>query len=194
MENVMGGRAIERKSDRTRQRIFDAAMAIMSEKGYQGVTIRDICQRAEVSIGSFYRYFETKSDILRGMYENGDQLMQEEAPELADRPWMERIMVFIAKYAQLNIDTGLAAMRILYNPENTWFTQTRPMQQKLESLLAGAQEAVELATEPSAAELTELLFVCMRGMCYDWCISNGEYDLKERMTRQMSLLMRAFIP
>ena len=150
----MGGRAIERKSDRTRQRIFDAAMAIMSEKGYQGVTIRDICQRAEVSIGSFYRYFETKSDILRGMYENGDQLMQEEAPELADRPWMERIMVFIAKYAQLNIDTGLAAMRILYNPENTWFTQTRPMQQKLESLLAGAQEAGELAVgQDTAANL-----------------------------------------
>ena len=54
-ENAMGGQAIQKKSDRTRQRIFEAAMAIMGEKGYQGVTVRDTCQRAEVSIGSFYR-------------------------------------------------------------------------------------------------------------------------------------------
>ena len=107
-------------------------MSVMAEKGYQGVTVRDICERAEVSIGSFYRYFETKPDILQGMYESGDQLMQEESPELAGRP--------------------------------------------------------------PAAELTELLFVCMRGMCYDWCISNGAYDLQERMTSQMSLLIRAFVP
>ena len=60
-------------------------MSVMAEKGYQGVTVRDICERAEVSVGSFYWYFETKPDILRGMYESGDQLMQEESPELAGR-------------------------------------------------------------------------------------------------------------
>jgi len=194
MENTMSEQTTQKKSDRTRQRIFEAAMSIMVEKGYQGVTIRDICERAEVSIGSFYRYFETKSDILRGMYETGDQLMQEENSELTNRPWLDRIMVFISKYAQLNMDTGLAEMKVLYNPENTWFTQTRPMQQKLESLISGAQRAGELTVKQSAAELTELLFVCMRGMCYDWCISNGEYNLKERMTYQMSLLMGAFFP
>ena len=162
----MGEQTMQKKSDRTRHRIFEAAMSIMVEKGYQGVTIRDICERAEVSIGSFYRYFETKSDILRGMYETGDQL---------------------------NMDTGLAEMKVLYNPENTWFTQTRPMQQKLESLISGAQRAGELTVKQSASELTEIFFICMRGMCYDWCISNGEYDLKERMTYQMSLLMGAFL-
>ena len=56
------------------------------------------------------------------------------------------------------------------------------------------KRAGELAGRPPAAELTELLFVCMRGMCYDWCISNGAYDLQERMTSQMSLLIRAFVP
>ncbi len=189
----MGEQTMQKKSDRTRHRIFEAAMSIMVEKGYQGVTIRDICERAEVSIGSFYRYFETKSDILRGMYETGDQFMQEEDSELTNRPWLERIMVFISKYAQLNMDTGLAEMKVLYNPENTWFTQTRPMQQKLESLISGAQRAGELTVKQSASELTEIFFICMRGMCYDWCISNGEYDLKERMTYQMSLLMGAFL-
>ena len=177
----MDGKNREKKSDRTRQRLAAAAIAAMTERGYQGVTIRDICERAGVSIGSFYRYFDTKSDVLREMYETGDE-----------RPWMERVSAFIDKYARLNTDTGLDAMRVLYNPENTWFTRVRPMQQKLEALLAGAQNAGELTAEYSASELTELFFVCMRGICYEWCISGGTYDLEQRMHHQMALLLRGF--
>ena len=65
----MDGKNREKKSDRTRQRLAAAAIAAMTERGYQGVTLRDICERAGVSIGSFYRYFDTKSDVLREMYE-----------------------------------------------------------------------------------------------------------------------------
>lgn len=189
----MDGKNREKKSDRTRQRLAAAAIAAMTERGYQGVTIRDICERAGVSIGSFYRYFDTKSDVLREMYETGDELMQHEDEALLARPWMERVSAFIDKYARLNTDTGLDAMRVLYNPENTWFTRVRPMQQKLEALLAGAQNAGELTAEYSASELTELLFVCMRGICYEWCISGGTYDLEQRMHHQMALLLRGFL-
>ena len=122
----MDGKNREKKSDRTRQRLAAAAIAAMTERGYQGVTIRDICERAGVSIGSFYRYFDTKSDVLREMYETGDELMQHEDEALLARPWMERVSAFIDKYARLNTDTGLDAMRVLYNPENTWFTRRTP--------------------------------------------------------------------
>ena len=189
----MDGKNREKKSDRTRQRLAAAAIAAMTERGYQGVTIRDICERAGVSIGSFYRSFDTKSDVLREMYETGDELMQHEDEALLARPWMERVSAFIDKYARLNTDTGLDAMRVLYNPENTWFTRVRPMQQKLEALLAGAQNAGELTAEYSASELTELFFVCMRGICYEWCISGGTYDLEQRMHHQMALLLRGFL-
>lgn len=54
------------------------------------------------------------------------------------------------------MDPGLAEMKVLYNPENTLFTQTRPMQQKSEYLISGARKAGELVDELTAAELTEL--------------------------------------
>lgn len=181
-----------KKADETRQKIFETAMHLMSEKGYQGATIRDICNCAGVSVGSFYRYFPAKSDILKEVYDAGDTLMENEDPELLSKCWLVRIEAFIAKYAKLNNDTGLATMRILYNPENKWFTLVRPMQHKLEELIFGAQSHAELTPSLSAKELTEILFVCMRGICYDWCISNGSYNLVERMTHQMSLLLSAF--
>lgn len=133
----MDGKNREKKSDRTRQRLAAAAIAAMTERGYQGVTIRDICERAGVSIGSFYRYFDTKSDVLREMYETGDELMQHEDEALLARPWMERVSAFIDKYARLNTDTGLDAMRVLYNPETRGLRACAQCSKSLKRCLPG---------------------------------------------------------
>lgn len=189
---MQSGSVKSKKSDVTRERIYHAAMDVMGERGYQGATIREICDRADVAVGSFYRYFPTKSDLFRGVFAFGDSLMQEESPELHGAPWMTRISAFIRKYAGLNADTGLTTLRILYNPENRWFAHTRTMQRRMEELIAGAQAAGELKSSPSAETITELLFICMRGICYDWCIADGAYDLEERMPEQMELILSAF--
>ena len=40
-----------RKTSETQQIIFDAAMSLMSEKGFQGTTIREICATAGIPVG-----------------------------------------------------------------------------------------------------------------------------------------------
>lgn len=56
----------------TRQRIFDSALTLMKAKGYQGATIRDICQKAGVAPSSFYSHFSSKSDLLQDIYARSD--------------------------------------------------------------------------------------------------------------------------
>lgn len=51
-----------RTSD-ARQRLMDAAYALICEHGYGAVTIDAICERAHVKKGSFYYFFESKSDL-----------------------------------------------------------------------------------------------------------------------------------
>jgi len=64
------------------------------------------------------------------------------------------------------------------------------MQTKLKSLLEGAVSAGELAAEPE--ELAQTLFILMRGMCYNWCITNGEYPLLERMPREIGRYLATY--
>lgn len=45
------------------ERLMDAAMALIWEQSYGAVTIDDICRRAAVKKGSFYYFFESKSDL-----------------------------------------------------------------------------------------------------------------------------------
>jgi AcrR family transcriptional regulator len=65
-----------RRSVETKQIIFDKAMAIMSEKGFQATTVREICAEANIPIGTFYNCYKSKVDILRMIYDAGDQYMR----------------------------------------------------------------------------------------------------------------------
>jgi AcrR family transcriptional regulator len=48
----------------TAQRIVDSAVQLAAAGGFQGVRLRDVAQHSGVSLGSVYRYFESKEDML----------------------------------------------------------------------------------------------------------------------------------
>jgi len=47
----------------TRQKLIDAALAVVSSKGLEATTIADITQAADVGVGSFYNHFNSKDEI-----------------------------------------------------------------------------------------------------------------------------------
>ena len=49
----------------TRDRLLDAAVAVFSEKGYEGARVSDIARRAGLTTGAIYASFRGKADLLR---------------------------------------------------------------------------------------------------------------------------------
>src|SRR5688572_17054001 len=45
------------------ERLMDAALDLIWEESYGAVTIDDICKRADVKKGSFYYFFDSKSEL-----------------------------------------------------------------------------------------------------------------------------------
>ncbi len=54
----------ERKQAERRARVVDAAMALAREGGYDAVQMREVSARADVALGTIYRYFSSKDEIL----------------------------------------------------------------------------------------------------------------------------------
>jgi TetR/AcrR family transcriptional regulator, cholesterol catabolism regulator len=47
-----------------RARVLDAALALAAEGGYDAVQMRDVASRAQVALGTIYRYFASKDHLL----------------------------------------------------------------------------------------------------------------------------------
>ena len=46
-------------------KLLDAAEELFTTQGFHGTSISDICKKAETAVGTFYIYFETKTDVYR---------------------------------------------------------------------------------------------------------------------------------
>ena len=61
-----------RKGEQTRARLLEAAKEIFEENGFLEARISDIAERAGLSHGSFYHYFDSKEQIFREVAETLD--------------------------------------------------------------------------------------------------------------------------
>jgi AcrR family transcriptional regulator len=57
----------ERRAAARRNQILDAAAGVFAEKGFARATTKEIANRADVSEGTIYNYFDSKEDLLIGM-------------------------------------------------------------------------------------------------------------------------------
>ncbi|MCP3871339.1 MAG: TetR/AcrR family transcriptional regulator [Gammaproteobacteria bacterium] len=55
------------KSERTRQRIIDAANQLFYRKGYNRTSFTDVVEEADVPRGNIYYYFKSKEEILKAV-------------------------------------------------------------------------------------------------------------------------------
>ena len=62
-----------RKGAQTRQRLLDAAKSVFEDSGFLEARISDIAERAGLSHGSFYHYFDSKEQIFREVAEAVDE-------------------------------------------------------------------------------------------------------------------------
>ncbi|MFZ4816624.1 MAG: TetR/AcrR family transcriptional regulator, partial [Phototrophicaceae bacterium] len=60
----------ERRQEKTRQAILDAALDIISEKGALNLSLREIARRIDYSPAGLYEYFAGKDEIIQAVCDN----------------------------------------------------------------------------------------------------------------------------
>lgn len=59
----------DRRRERTRAALIDAARVVFAERGTEAATIQEIADTADVAKGSFYNHFDSRADVLRAVVE-----------------------------------------------------------------------------------------------------------------------------
>lgn len=76
----------ERKKEETRRRIFEVAIELFRERGFQATTVDEITEKADVGRGTFFNYFPRKEAVLAYLSEERVSLAEENAAALIDDP------------------------------------------------------------------------------------------------------------
>ena len=74
----------EQEKTKTRKKILEAAVDVISEKGFKSASMREIARRAEVGDATIYNYFPSKEKLLYGYCEYVQQQVMESLKAIED--------------------------------------------------------------------------------------------------------------
>ncbi len=107
----------ERKKAAAKAAVVEAALGLFGERGYDAVSVAEICEAADVARRSFFRYFGTKEDLILEPYRTMDarinRFIATAPPELSDREVFERALRDLAVYMLGNWDELIGYFQIM---------------------------------------------------------------------------------
>ncbi|TCC56977.1 TetR/AcrR family transcriptional regulator [Kribbella pittospori] len=82
--------APKRRRSATRARLLDGALEVFAERGFNGASVEDICERAGFTRGAFYSNFGSKDELVLALFQaTTDRLLEQIGallPDLANQP------------------------------------------------------------------------------------------------------------
>lgn len=185
----------QQKSKETKERIFQAAKEILRKNGYENLSIKNICEVAGVSNGSFYHHFQSKDDLLSYHLEEQPSVN----PEVLDIPSdkesaKEAIVEVYLNYASYCYVLGVDFIAGYYHTRNQSLNPDirteRPypivtVQKYLEKAVAANAIQLKLSIEEVVTDIRMLVI----GNAFEWALRNGQVDMKKNIRRSISLYL-----
>lgn len=183
----MGKTASKHKQGtQTRWEISHIAMDLFSSVGYEATTIQDICEKADVSVGAFYYYYQSKEDILYDLYKKMDEGL---AAHFWNAQFDDPVRGILEVQAYLANALQARGVRIpaqIFKNELTAhvryiLNKDRVYCQLIFRLVTEAAARGQFNPIYSAQSITDAIFRLSRGVVYDWCLHDGGYDLGKQL-------------
>lgn len=112
------------KGDKTRQRILDATVELMAEKGPDAVSMREISAKLKITKPVLYYYFKDKDELIKATFLEGTKHFQElhdciSKPGLTLEQRLEKIFSNHLEFIRRYPDMPKCAMKIMASPSDS---------------------------------------------------------------------------
>lgn len=171
----------------TQKKILETGLRLFAKKGYEKVTVDEICKESGTSKGSFYQHFSSKSTLFLVKFSEADEYYVQVFSSLPkEMDIYKKIELFVHEVmCFLNDQMGKELMKVIYSSallskEHTYFlNKDRGLTIILRSLAEEVFQDQPSASEQEIDDLLTLMNQSMMGMIYHWGVSQCDRTLQD---------------
>lgn len=188
----------ERKKEETRQRIFQSALELFEQKGFDATTVDDITERADVAKGTFFNYYPRKESVLVDLGLDHITEVERYREQISATPMrpVDQIVEAMRHGAQLYMkDRDLSRVMLLQlfkgtTPTPEGFEINQRAQELILRLVERAQASGELRRDTDPERATSVLRSIFLFTVLVWvCFPTSPYDLSEELAARIRLAL-----
>lgn len=175
----------EIQAQQTEKKVFESAIRLIQEKGYEHVTIDDIAKDAHVSKGTFYTYFETKDAVVARQFKLADEAIIEMSKNTPNESLDKQLLSFLTQaWNCFEHFCGLNIMKTIYKNEissdlrsTLLMNENRAFYNVILDFIRKGREEQIFRNDISEKEMSTIIIHSARGLICDWCFCDGSFDL-----------------
>lgn len=188
----------EERSKQTRQRIYDTSISLFEKHGFDHVKIKDICEAADVSVGSFYHFYPSKEHILLAYSEASDEYFKELSSHLEETSPVQMLLDLVQLKIDFLAQSGVATCQktfianLNHHDGNALDISHKAYATFLDVIQKGIDGHI-FKSDVDAGKITELMRFLISGLLTHWCLENGEFDVYQEADKQMKYLLELIL-
>lgn len=172
------------KSLLIKEKVFNVALTMMKEVGFENVTVRHLCEKSDISIGMFYRNFSSKEDLLAFYYvktQASYEMMKDQ--HFIDCSVKEKIIIFYSQVCQFTQELGVDFCRHFFSSKNQLMNTSAFGNKLIEITNTILRDAINdgysIPDNRTPEDVSKELCVIVKGAIFDWSSNEGNYDMSE---------------
>jgi AcrR family transcriptional regulator len=194
MTTAMKPRPTPRAED-TRRRIYEAALELFREKGFEQTTMRDIAAKAGVALGGAYYYFSSKEAIVLAFYQDMQETSHESILEAmaGHKKLKERLRVVLEKRLELLVPNRKFCDALFRHapdpsdPLSPFSSETQPIRERAIEHMRAALEGSDTKIPADLKQhLPYMLWLYQMAIILFWL-----YDRSPRQQRTEALMEKS---
>ena len=174
-----------------RQQLIDAAVRLIKKTGADSVTVRSVCEEADLSIGTFYHHLQNKDDLM--MYfireESFDTFSLQTPLSMYPDRIFELYMYLLHRYMELGKDfmksfytTGNQALSAYLGVADGRFADGTVMARCETETIQAIEQGI-LRPDADAHQISADICTIVKGTVFEWCLEDGNMDLEGTLLR-----------
>ena len=191
----------QKKAIETRKLLFDSAITLILDRGFENVHIEDIAREAGTSIGLFYKYFKSKDVVVVEHYKKIDMIYLEAYQKLDENLSSTEKLVTVLKAGFIfSEQLGKGFLGVLFSNQFGFkediqyvMSNERVINQIVQEIVEEGQKNREFRTDLDMNTIVSMIFRCYTGSYFEWTLMKESKNLTEDGIKFLRLFIEAAI-